>query len=688
MPMFSKTLIFATVLAAALAVQSAPGDDRADVLLQAAMKTETVDGDLKGAIKLYGVIATRYKSDRAVAAKALVHMAECYRKMGDAEARKIYERVVREYGDQKESVEKARAGLAASAEPAKSRALLANRRVWSGPQANFFGSPSPDGRYISYSDSSQALGIRNMETGESRVLLKKEVSGGVFLSVFSQDGRKIAFGSSKGSTMILSVVDHDGANLRTVYSNGEVEIIRPAAWSPDGTRILATFGKKDNTAQIVWVSVADGTAIPLKSFDWRYPEKVSLSPDGRFIVYDLAADDHSSQRDIFLLGADGSRESALVLHAANDSSPVWTPDGTRVLFVSDRRGTRGLWSIAVSEGKAGGAPELIKADVGRIQPMGFSRSGVYYYGNFAGLEDVYTTTLDPISGKTVGQPVPAGEHFIGANISPAWSPDGRTLAYLANRGIEVFGRSRNLILRSLKSGEERVLSLSIQYPYGLQWSPDSNALLMYGYGNRGAGYYRFDPRTGDLAPVIRADSQGVGPQSAIWSADGKALYYVRVDKPGMHCDLRRRDMATGEETVLYKGGKLEGINNLELSPDGRSLVFGWSKSHLFYTAHVMIVPASGGDPHEVLAVPDQLGELIKAVAWMPDGKRLLFSREGKASSELWRVAVENGSPEKIGIATEGEGLSVHPDGQHVAFTAGKFEPEVWALENFLPVVKR
>ena len=60
----------------------------------------------------YGEIAAKYaKSDRGVAATALVHMAECYQKMGDAESRKIYEHVVRDFADQKEAVAVAHARL-------------------------------------------------------------------------------------------------------------------------------------------------------------------------------------------------------------------------------------------------------------------------------------------------------------------------------------------------------------------------------------------------------------------------------------------------------------------------------------------------------------------------------------------------------------------------------------------------
>src|SRR5437899_2994386 len=148
MTKYSKTLILATVLASALAVQAAPGDDRADVLLQSAMKKETVDGDLNGAIKQYGAIVAKYKSDRAVTAMALVHMAECYQKLGDAQSHKIYEQVVREYGDQKEAVVLARTRLGGTA--ATQNAGIITRQVWTGPKVDNYGTVSPDGRVLSF----------------------------------------------------------------------------------------------------------------------------------------------------------------------------------------------------------------------------------------------------------------------------------------------------------------------------------------------------------------------------------------------------------------------------------------------------------------------------------------------------------------------------------------------------------
>jgi len=122
---------------------------QADVTLQRAMRKETLEGDLKGAIVLYQKAVAEAKSDHASAAKALIRMAECYQKLGSSESRKIYERVVREYADQKESAEEARARLGYLRVPAIQTTGIVSRNVWTVPKAgDIFGTVSPDGRYV------------------------------------------------------------------------------------------------------------------------------------------------------------------------------------------------------------------------------------------------------------------------------------------------------------------------------------------------------------------------------------------------------------------------------------------------------------------------------------------------------------------------------------------------------------
>jgi len=114
---------------------------QADIDLQAAIRTETVSGDLKRAIKQYESVVSDYGEDRSVVARALVHMAGCYQKLGDGEGQRIYERVVRDFADQKTAVATARARLGGTESVA---AAKGDRAVWTGPLVDMFGRVSPE----------------------------------------------------------------------------------------------------------------------------------------------------------------------------------------------------------------------------------------------------------------------------------------------------------------------------------------------------------------------------------------------------------------------------------------------------------------------------------------------------------------------------------------------------------------
>ena len=79
-------------------------------------------------------------------------------------------------------------------------------------------------------------------------------------------------------------------------------------------------------------------------------------------MYDQLQQEGASASDIFLLEADGGREVRLVDHPADDKVVGWAPDG-RLLFTSNRSGTRDLYALRVSDGRADGEPELIQRDV-------------------------------------------------------------------------------------------------------------------------------------------------------------------------------------------------------------------------------------------------------------------------------------------------------------------------------------
>ena len=156
-----------TMLAVTRSNVTAQVRDKTDAAFKAAMDKETVEGDLRGAIEQYKKIAQ--SQDRSIAAKALIRMAECYQKLGDVQARTIFEQVVRDYADQPDAVKTARARLGVT--PGALNTGMTTRQVWTGREVDTYGSVSPDGRLISFTDwDTGDLALHDVTTGQNRRL--------------------------------------------------------------------------------------------------------------------------------------------------------------------------------------------------------------------------------------------------------------------------------------------------------------------------------------------------------------------------------------------------------------------------------------------------------------------------------------------------------------------------------------
>ena len=655
-------------------------DSRAEVALQAAIKKEVVDGDLKGAIEQYQKLAQG--RDRAVAAKALVRMGQCYEKLGDAESRKAYERVLREYTDQTGAVAEARARLTAlkSAEPS----TITVRRVRA-PNAFMLGEPSRDGAYLTFrDDSSEDVAICDLATGQTRPLTKHQsIYHSAYQSIPSPDGKQVAYTWYLDGHYELRVVGLEGTEPRVLYSKAGMRWVQPTDWSPDGKSILTVLDLKDGTTQMVLVPVGDGSVGVLKSFAERAPQvsfaerapqRPRFSPDGRYIAYAYPRRPESTEKDIFVLALDGGRETPLVQHPANDSFLDWTPDGKGILFSSDRTGTVGMWWTQVAEGKSQGTPELLKPGLS-FTPMGFTRNGSYYYSVRTEMNDVYIAEIDLATGKLISAPSLATQRLVGSNSSPDWSPDGRELIFLSKRGPGWYG-ARALCVRSTETGAVRELASKLDQVVDVSWSPDGRSLLATAQHPTGEfGRFRMDVQTGDFSRVLRA----TGWQPA-WSRDGKAIFH------NIWRFILVRDLETGQDKELHSlaDDSSHYVGGLALSRDGRQLAFAVSESG---AKIIKVMPAAGGEARELLHGD---GSLMRSgfgtLAWAPDGRSVLFARRTSSSgTELWLVPVQGGEARKLDLAAENmRDLSVHPDGRHIAFTAGGDRTEVWVMENFLP----
>jgi len=691
---FLTVAVLAGLLSASLAIGQR--NDQAEVLLQAANHKQLVEGQLEEAIQLYKSILANYSGNRAVAAKALLEMGQCYEKLGNTEARKAYERLLRDYGDQSEAATEARKRLAVlSGNGATRTSEMVTRRVWTGPGGYVLGSVSPDGRYLSDVDwTTGDLALRDLVTGKTRRL----TSEGLLLdepsfSVISPDGKEVAYNwFNKNGPPDLRVVRVDGSAPRVLYSvKGGLAF--PTDWSPDGKYILALLYRESNPFQIAMISVVDGSVRVLKTLG-SYSLKFRFSADGRYIAYDFPPQQESDNRDIFLLTADGSREIPLVEHSADDLLLGWTPDGRHVLFASDRSGTMSAWMIRVADGKPQGSPELVKQDIGQVVPLGFTRSGAFYYGLEIGTSDVYTAEFDPATGRVLTQPQNATQRFVGSNSSPAWSPDGQFLAYISSRTPRLFGHHPEVIsIRSLKTGAERDLSPKLGFIWGpTRWSPDGRAILVPGKDTKGRhGLFLVDAQTAEVSPALLWEGSEIS--NPAWFPDGKRLLYSRGESGTMAGATLVRDLQTGRETELFRAAPGVKVDDIALSPDGRQVALTLLEEET-RSSVLKVLPVAGGEASELVRAKEPDVIVGDSLSWSSDSRYIVFGRTRATGQErktqLLAISSRGGEPHALGLAMDSvRSLSFDPTGHHVAFaaSAGKNKIEVWVMENFLPTLK-
>jgi Tol biopolymer transport system component len=701
-----STIILASPDRAAQKAQSA------EVLLGAALHQEEVEGNLEAAIETYKKLLADRPGNRPIAAQALLHMGRCYEKLGQDEARKAYERLVREYADQAEAAAQARTRLTALNRPAPvspNAAPSMTARMLENLADTPTGSVSPDGRYLSYWDwRTGDLAVRDLQTGQDRRLTDEGTEGQegaavnqmAGISTWSHDGKRIAYNwyffESGAGRAELRVVGLDGAKPRVLSRDDGIREIGGLAWSPDGKHIAASVYPQNGSPRMQLFAAADGTTRTFMDLKREISTTMRFSPDSHYVAYDYRPDEMSPERDIFLMNIDSGQASPLIQHPADDYLLGWSRDGRWIVFASDRTGALGLWVVGMSGVKTPGEPRLVKPGIDLIQPIGLTSKGALYYGVVRATEDVFVADLDPTTGKVTGRPRNAIEQYEGGNFTPSYSPDGRYLAYVSRRGNSPYPTNvgNALCIRSLDTGQERVFyreiwRLGLRYIGGPRWSPDGRYVSFGGSGGISiTDAYRIDLQTNEITPILRCGPDE-GLMGTAYGPDG-IHYFGRANGKKGFAELVALDIESGQEHQLYRM-PAERRLSIALSPDGRWLSFnnsGWGA-----TRSLSVMPASGGDVREIWSFGEtKPGTPTTNHTWSPDGRFILFGAPDPSDLrtwELWRVPVEGGKPEKMGLQRSWGiwHISVHPDGRQLVFAGrggASTDSELWVLENFLP----
>jgi tricorn protease len=413
------------------------------------------------------------------------------------------------------------------------------------------------------------------------------------------------------------------------------------------------------------------TLAPLPSF-----AEPGISPDGREIAF-------VSGGDIWTVAAAGGDAHLLVSHAANESRPLFSPDGTRLAFVSDRTGGGDIYVLALESGDV----RRLTFDDGKEQLDGWSRDGAWIYfsttsHDIAGMNDVLRV---PAAGGT--PTTVSGDRYVNEYFA-APSPDGRSLAISARgmassqwwrKGHSHIDEAEIWVLAdgatNQAEGYRRLTDGGAKEMWPM-WSGDGRTIY-YVSDRSGAENVWARPAAGGPATRVTQFKDG----RVLWPSianDGKTIVFER-DFGIWRLDVAR---AQANEVKIVRRGAPAGpavehvtitndLQDLALSPDGRKVAF---------VAHGEVFAASAKDGGEGARVTNSPASEAQP-AWAADSRRLVYTSDRDGVTHLYLYDFRTGAETQLTQGAEDDsGGRFSPDGKLLAFVRDQRELRVLDVE--------
>jgi Tol biopolymer transport system component/predicted Ser/Thr protein kinase len=420
---------------------------------------------------------------------------------------------------------------------------------------------SPDGKELLFSRlepaGSYAIWKIHVETGQETRVTNPPPGADDSGGAWSFDGGSVAFSRRQGGRGSLWTMPARGGEPRAILSD-QYSHLEPA-WTRDGRRLVFTSNRA-GPLNLWELELRSGRLRQLTTGGGDDRQGTPVPGGG------LAYFTFLHQTDLYRLTLTTGAEERLTSHTRDNFSPRFSPDGSRILYHSNRTGNYEIWVLD----PAGRTERQLTSHPAQDLEADWSPDGkeIAFISNREGPYHVWVVNPDGGAARRLtSQPTPMpGFGFMTRFVAPRWSPDGKRLGYIAQA--------------------ERGAAL---------WIGDR-------HGQNGR------PR---IAEVLHFD----------WSRDSRQILYTRMAADGSGYEMRILDLESGRDTAFRKGAHVE----LAVSPDGRFLAYCDAISHFSQSLSLLRLGPGPGDVRRLNSGQGQWH--AHGPAWSPDGKSLVYTRD-------------------------------------------------------------